>query len=67
MDVEKVPKQRWKLVSHDSYHPVGSQTDAFATELLYMQPEDRRMHPVRQQELLRRVSRILRPESEAVP
>jgi len=55
MDVEKVPKQRWKLVSQSLYTHLPSLLTP--VDLLYLLPKDGGLHSMRKQELLYRISR----------
>ena len=66
MDVEKVPKQRWKLVG--LFSPFSAiDTDVDESDLLHLPPEDGRLHSMWQQELLPGIPRHMRPASKAVP
>lgn len=50
MDVEKVPKQRWRLVRFTLNTLYGNTNKS--TDLLHLSAKDGCMHPMREQELL---------------
>lgn len=74
MDVEKVPKQRWKLVSLlvDIRTSPSVRTYVLTTshlgflDMLHLPTEDGRLHTMWEQELLHRVPCDLRPESSTI-